>query len=151
MEVAKKGERNYAKKSLEANYAACAYTSMKLKKATEQIDVYSFGVVLLELVSGRQAEKADSSESIIDIVKWVRRKVNIANGVQQILEKRMSSTCHQEIVRALDIALRCTSVVAKKRPSMVEVVKSLQSLELRTCIVDLQDQLPNEELSNIPI
>ncbi|MED6198530.1 hypothetical protein PIB30_067272 [Stylosanthes scabra] len=123
------------------------------KKATEQLDVYSFGVVLLELVSGRQAEKADSSESIIDIVKWVRRKVNIANGVQQILDQRISSssTCHQEMVRALDIALRCTSVVPEKRPSMLEVVKSLQSLELRTCISDLQDQPPNEEPSNIPI
>ncbi|XP_015969475.1 probably inactive leucine-rich repeat receptor-like protein kinase At5g06940 [Arachis duranensis] len=122
------------------------------KKATEQLDVYSFGVVLLELVSGRQAEKAESSESIIDIVKWVRRKVNIANGVQQILDQRISSsTCHQEMVGALDIALRCTSVVPEKRPSMVEVVKSLQSLELRTCIANLQDQPPNEEHSNIPI
>ncbi|KAJ1375841.1 Protein kinase domain [Sesbania bispinosa] len=117
------------------------------KKATEQLDIYSFGVVLLELVSGRQAEATESSDSL-DIVKWVRRKVNITNGVQQVLDTRISHTCHQEMIGALDIALRCTSVVPEKRPSMVQVVRGLQSLESRTCIANLQD--PNEEPS-IPV
>ena len=111
------------------------------------MDVYSFGVVLLELVSGRQAELAEPSDSL-DIVKWVRRKVNITNGVHQVLDPRVSHTCHQEMIGALDIALRCTSVVPEKRPSMVEVVKGLQSLESRTCIANLQE--PNEEPS-IPV
>lgn len=117
------------------------------KKASEQLDVYSFGVVLLELVSGRQAEETESSDSL-DIVKWVRRKVNITNGVHQVLDPRISHACHQEMVGALDIALRCTSVVPEKRPSMVEVVRGLQSLESRTCIANLQDT--NEE-SSLPV
>lgn len=108
------------------------------KKASEQLDVYSFGVVLLELVCGRQAEEKDSSDSSLDIVKWVRRKVNITNGVQQVLDTRISNTCHQEMIGALDIALRCTSVVPEKRPSMLEVVRGLQSLESRTCVANLQ-------------
>ncbi|RDX90867.1 putative inactive leucine-rich repeat receptor-like protein kinase, partial [Mucuna pruriens] len=117
------------------------------KKATEQMDIYSFGVVLLELVSGRQAEQTESSDSL-DIVKWVRRKVNITNGVHQVLDSKISHTCHQEMVGALDIALRCTSVVPEKRPSMVEVVRALQSLESRNCIANLHE--PNEEPS-IPV
>lgn len=108
------------------------------KKASEQLDVYSFGVVLLELVCGRQAEEKDSSDSSLDIVKWVRRKVNITNGVQQVLDTRISHSCHQEMIGALDIALRCTSVVPEKRPSMLEVVRGLQSLESRTCVANLQ-------------
>ncbi|KAK7244662.1 hypothetical protein RIF29_39487 [Crotalaria pallida] len=118
------------------------------KKPTEQLDVYSFGVVLLELVSGRQAEAKESSDDSLDIVKWVRRKVNITNGVQQVLDTRISHTCHQAMIGALDIALSCTSVVPEKRPSMVEVVRGLQSLESRTCIANLQG--PNEE-PNIPV
>ncbi|KAJ1409930.1 Protein kinase domain [Sesbania bispinosa] len=119
------------------------------KKATEQLDVYSFGVVLLELVTGRQAEKAESMESLdIDIVKWVRRKVNITNGIHPVLDPKISHTCQQEMIGALEIALRCISVVPEKRPSMVEVVKALQSLESRTCTENLQD--PIEEFS-VPI
>lgn len=105
--------------------------------------MYSFGVVLLELVCGRQAEQIDSSETSLDIVKFVRRKVNITNGVYQVLDNRISDGCQQEMVGALDIALRCTSVVPEKRPSMLEVVRGLQSLELRTCVSNLQN--PNEE------
>jgi len=116
------------------------------KKASEQLDIYSFGVVLLELVSGRQAEETESSDSV-DIVKWVRRKVNIANGVHQVLDPKISNTFHQEMIGALDIALRCTSVVPEKRPSMVEVVRSLQSLESRSCIANLHE--PNEESSPV--
>ncbi|XP_027352606.1 probably inactive leucine-rich repeat receptor-like protein kinase At5g06940 [Abrus precatorius] len=117
------------------------------KKATEQLDVYSFGVILLELVCGREAEETESSDSL-DIVKWVRRKVNITNGVHQVLDPKISHTCQQEMIGVLDIALRCTSVVPEKRPSMVEVVRGLQSLESRTCIANLHQ--PNEEPS-IPV
>ncbi|GAV63913.1 Pkinase_Tyr domain-containing protein/LRRNT_2 domain-containing protein/LRR_4 domain-containing protein/LRR_6 domain-containing protein/LRR_8 domain-containing protein [Cephalotus follicularis] len=111
------------------------------KKATEQVDVYSFGVVLLELVTGRQAEKAESADQSLDIVKWVRRKINITNGALQVLDPRISNSCQQEMLGALDVALRCTSVMPEKRPPMVEVVKALQSLGSRTC-------LPNLELSS---
>lgn len=113
--------------------------------------MYSFGVVLLELVCGRQAEETDSTNESIDIVKWVRRKVNITNGVHQVLDTRiLSHTCHQQMVAALDIALRCTSVVPEKRPPMVQVVRGLQSLESRACVADLQG--PNvEEEPSIPV
>ncbi|KAM1332921.1 hypothetical protein EV1_008987 [Malus domestica] len=101
------------------------------KKATEQMDVYSFGVVLLELVTGRPAEQAEPSKSL-DIVKWVRRKVNITNGAVQVLDPKIGNSSQQEILGALEIALRCTSVMPEKRPSMSEVVRSLQSLDSKT-------------------
>lgn len=99
-------------------------------------------------MSGRQAEETESSDSL-DIVKWVRRKVNITNGVHQVLDSKISQTCHKEMIGALDIALLCTSVVPEKRPSMIEVVRGLQSLESKTCIANLQE--PNEEPSILPV
>ncbi|PRQ44237.1 putative protein kinase RLK-Pelle-LRR-XI-1 family [Rosa chinensis] len=107
------------------------------KKTTEQMDVYSFGVALLELVRGRQAEQALQSESL-DIVKWVRRKVNITNGEVQVLDPKITSSAQQEMLVALEITLHCTSVMPEKRPSMSEVVKSLQSLDsmTQTAVVD---------------
>lgn len=99
-----------------------------MKKATEQKDVYSFGVVLLELVTGRQAEQQESDDSI-DVVTWVRRKINMANAAFQVLDPKLSSSYHQGMLRALEIALGCISVVPEKRPTMFEVVRSLQSLD----------------------
>ncbi|OIW11438.1 hypothetical protein TanjilG_26805 [Lupinus angustifolius] len=112
------------------------------KKPTEQLDVYSFGVVLLELVSGRKAEATEESDDSIDIVKWVRRKVNLTNGVQQVLDPTISHTCHQAMVGALDIALSCTSVVPEKRPTLVEVVRGLQSFESRAQDLNEEHSIP---------
>ncbi|KAK9055473.1 hypothetical protein SSX86_026556 [Deinandra increscens subsp. villosa] len=102
------------------------------KKATEQMDTYGFGVILLELVTGRAAEGTDSSEDSLDVVKWVRRKVNICNGPVQVLDPKISSSCKQEALGMLEIALQCTSVMPEKRPSMSEVVAALQSLGSKT-------------------
>ncbi|CAL5423394.1 unnamed protein product [Camellia sinensis] len=102
------------------------------KKASEQMDTYSFGVVLFELVTGRKAEQTESENSSIDVVKWVRRKINISNGALQVLDPKISISSQQEMLGALEIALRCTSVVPEKRPPMAEVVRALQSLDSRT-------------------
>ncbi|GAB4843823.1 hypothetical protein Ancab_013785 [Ancistrocladus abbreviatus] len=102
------------------------------KRATEHMDIYSFGVVLLELVTGRQAEPHDSGEEPVDIVKWVRRRINISNGAFRVLDPRISDSSREEMLGALEIALRCTSVMPEKRPSMAQVVRALQSLELKS-------------------
>nr|ALS40436.1 leucine-rich repeat receptor protein CLAVATA1-2 [Dimocarpus longan] len=118
------------------------------KKATEQMDVYSFGVVLLELITGRQAEQAEP-EGSLDIVKWVRRKINITNGALLVLDPKISNSAQQEMVGALDIALRCTSVMPEKRPSMFEVVRALQSLTPKTSL--LNSGLSPLEEHSIPV
>ncbi|KAI3939678.1 hypothetical protein MKW92_007004 [Papaver armeniacum] len=104
------------------------------KKATEQMDIYSFGVVLLELVTGRNAEVTQAEDSSIDVVKWVRRKINTTNGAGQVLDPKISNSFNKEMLGVLDIALLCTCVVPEKRPAMSEVVRSLQSLDSRTQI-----------------
>lgn len=106
------------------------------KKATEQMDVYSFGVVLLELLTGRQAERLESTEDSLDVVQWVRRKVNIANGASQVLDPSVSEHSRQQMLEALDIALQCTSLIPEKRPSMLEVAKALQLISSTTNLHD---------------
>ncbi|XP_057506210.1 LOW QUALITY PROTEIN: probably inactive leucine-rich repeat receptor-like protein kinase At5g06940 [Actinidia eriantha] len=114
------------------------------KKATEQIDTYSFGVVLLELLTGRPAEETESGEDSLDVVKWVRRKINISNGAFQVLDPKISNSSQQEMLAALDIALQCTSVMPEKRPPMPEVVRALQSLHSRTCLSNAEFSASDE-------
>ncbi|CAN8256998.1 unnamed protein product [Cochlearia groenlandica] len=101
------------------------------KKATEENDVYSFGVVLLELVTGQRVEKAEeggSGESL-DIVKQVRRKINLTNGAAQILDQKiLSDSCKSDMLKTLDLALNCIAVVAEKRPSLLQVIKAVEGI-----------------------
>ncbi|CAI9779456.1 unnamed protein product [Fraxinus pennsylvanica] len=102
------------------------------KKATEKNDTYGFGVVLLELITGRKAErKEEESGESLDIVQWVRRKINITDGALKVLDPKISSSSQQEMLGVLEIALRCTAVIPEKRPSMSEVVKALETINSR--------------------
>lgn len=122
------GEASY-RSLVGSELSSCCYMAPEhgcSAKATEQMDVYSFGVVLLELVSGRQAEQLESRESV-DVVTWVRRKINVVNGSSQILDPKISSSFQKEMLDVLELALQCTSVMPEKRPTMPEVIRLLQS------------------------
>ncbi|KAH9303331.1 hypothetical protein KI387_014914 [Taxus chinensis] len=88
-------------------------------KVNEKIDVYSFGVVLLELITGKRAVEVDHGD-LIDVVKWVRGKVNTKDGIWKVLDPRIREKSEQEMEGALRIALLCTSVLPQCRPSMNE-------------------------------
>ncbi|XP_057547861.1 probably inactive leucine-rich repeat receptor-like protein kinase At5g06940 [Amaranthus tricolor] len=111
------------------------------KKGTQEMDVYSFGVVLLELVTGRQARMTDSDEPSLDIIKWVRRKINIANGSEHVLDPRISPSSKEEMLGALELGIHCTNVMPEKRPSIAEVVRALQSLGSKSSSRRVQEQL----------
>ncbi|XP_010491287.1 PREDICTED: probably inactive leucine-rich repeat receptor-like protein kinase At5g06940 [Camelina sativa] len=116
-----------------ANSNSC-YTAPEInysKKATEDMDVYSFGVVLLELVTGQRAEKAveGASRESLDIVKQVRRKINLTDGAAQVLDQKiLSDSCQSDMLKTLDLALDCTAIAAEKRPSLVQVIKLLEGI-----------------------
>ncbi|CAK9319311.1 unnamed protein product [Citrullus colocynthis] len=130
----------------EPSHSCCTASEYKYnKKATEQMDVYSFGAVLRELVTGRQAEHSESTDSP-DVVQWVRRKVNIANGASQVLDSSIMEHCQRQMLEALDIALQCTSIMPEKRPSMLEVAKALQLVGLTTNLHDAAFSVAEDSL-----
>ncbi|CAN6268213.1 unnamed protein product [Urochloa humidicola] len=96
------------------------------KNPTHLMDVYSFGVILLELVTGKPAEQPASDEDAVNIVRWVRRRINVTDS--EILDPSISRTARQGMQAALELALRCTAVMPDQRPAMDEVVRSLRSL-----------------------
>ena len=56
-------------------------------KVNENIDVYSCGVVLFELITGKNIIEMEFGD-MINVVKWVRGKVNTKDGYGRFLTLR---------------------------------------------------------------
>ncbi|WOG91541.1 hypothetical protein DCAR_0310790 [Daucus carota subsp. sativus] len=97
-----------------------AYSS----KATTKCDVYSFGVVLMELITGKKPVEAEFGDNK-NIIYWVSTKVETKEGVMEVLDKQLSGSFKDEIIKVLRIAVRCTSKSPALRPTMDEVVQLL--------------------------
>nr|GMD91343.1 receptor-like protein kinase HSL1 [Ipomoea batatas] len=102
---------------LECKYAYSA-------KATTKCDVYSYGVVLMELITGKKPVEAEFGESK-NIVYWVSSKVETKEGAYEVLDKRVSDSFKEYMMKALRIAIRCTYRTPTLRPTMNEVVQHL--------------------------
>ncbi|KAL6501188.1 hypothetical protein OROHE_025051 [Orobanche hederae] len=93
-------------------------------KVDEKSDIYSFGVVLLELLTGKMPVDPSFGEPI-DIVQWVRRKIN---SKPDVLDTDIAGECkhvQEEMILVLKIALLCTAKLPKDRPSMRDIITML--------------------------
>ncbi|KAG7014835.1 Leucine-rich repeat receptor-like protein kinase TDR [Cucurbita argyrosperma subsp. argyrosperma] len=94
----------------------------------EKSDIYSYGVVLMEILSGKRSVESEFGDGN-SIVDWVRSKVKIKDGINQILDSNGGASCasvKEEMVQMLRISLLCTSRNPADRPSMRDVVLMLQ-------------------------
>ncbi|KAJ9538015.1 hypothetical protein OSB04_030748 [Centaurea solstitialis] len=99
-------------------------------------DVYSFGVVLLELLTGRRSIDKSRPNREQCLVEWARPLLKDLNNLDKIIDPKLDS--HYPVVaakRAAALAGRCLSHRPKCRPTMSEVVKTLER------VVELDDFL----------
>ncbi|XP_012434672.1 receptor-like protein kinase HSL1 [Gossypium raimondii] len=98
-----------------------AYTT----KVNTKVDVYSFGVVLLELVTGREANSANDSMSLVQKA-WQ----NFSEGDKSIIEildpEVKESCCLGAMIMVYKVGIVCTRASPSTRPSMKEVLHVLQ-------------------------
>nr|XP_043634544.1 probable serine/threonine-protein kinase PBL3 [Erigeron canadensis] len=109
-------------------YAAPEY--MATGHLTRSNDVYSFGVVLLELLSGRRAI-ADERDGGIEetLVEWVKPFLVDNRGVFRIMDTRLGGRYSRKGAQAVAaLALKCLHKDYKHRPTMAEVVASLEEI-----------------------
>lgn len=87
----------------------------------------------MELITGKKPVEAEFGENK-NIIYWVSSKVETKGGVMEVLDKQLSVSFKDEMIKVLRIAIRCTCRSAALRPTMDEVVQLL--IEADPCRID---------------
>ncbi|CAN8253603.1 unnamed protein product [Cochlearia groenlandica] len=110
-------------------------------RCTSKGDVYSIGVVMLEILSGKRPTDKDEFGDT-NLVGWSKMMARQGKHMQVIDEdllmpkqdsssETLSETTQvyvKEMLKYLEIALRCVDDFPSKRPNMLQVVASLREL-----------------------
>ncbi|KAK4708905.1 hypothetical protein R3W88_029830 [Solanum pinnatisectum] len=109
-------------------YAAPEYVATG--HLTPKNDVYSFGVVLLELLSGKRATGEENPGGVEEtLVEWARPFLSDSRRVLRIMDTRLGGQYSKKGAQAAAaLALRCLHVDPKLRPTMDEVLATLELL-----------------------
>lgn len=112
-------------------------------KLTSKTDVFAFGVVLFEILSGRLAVDRSLEEDQCSLVRWAQ-KCEKERKIDQLVDSSIAGTIASKCLRSFaQTAYCCLNSDPKKRPTMTEVVASLQAvLELQKKF-DLSPESPS--------
>ncbi|PIM97288.1 Serine/threonine protein kinase [Handroanthus impetiginosus] len=108
----------------------------RLQVLTTKSDVYSFGIVLLELLSGFKAIHKNENGVPRNVVDYVV-PYTVKDEIHRVLDKRMPPPTPFEIEAVAYVgylAADCVMLEGKDRPTMSEVVNSLDRA-LEACLV----------------
>ncbi|KAJ7540903.1 hypothetical protein O6H91_10G035500 [Diphasiastrum complanatum] len=131
--VAKLVDSNQSMSMVAGSYGYIAPEYAYTMKVDEKSDIYSFGVVLLELLTGKRPAEPEFGDAV-NIVEWVRSKVQTKEGVVEVLDANIGASCssvQEEMMLLLRVALLCTSKSPRDRPSMRDVVTMLSEAKPR--------------------
>uniref|UniRef100_A0A7N0T3A2 non-specific serine/threonine protein kinase n=1 Tax=Kalanchoe fedtschenkoi TaxID=63787 RepID=A0A7N0T3A2_KALFE len=96
------------------------------QQLSEKSDVYSFGVFMLELITGKQPIEKGKY-----IVREVRTVLNMTDqelcGLKEMIDPSMNNTTSLVgLRRFVELSMQCVEEEAVKRPTMNEVVKTIE-------------------------
>ncbi|XP_077224191.1 putative serine/threonine-protein kinase PBL11 [Tasmannia lanceolata] len=97
---------------------------------TLMTDVYGFGVLLLEILSGSGAIREHTDGFVGNLTCWAKPYLCKKSELLHVIDPRIRGKFRmEEACKFANIILRCTDANPKSRPTMTEVVATLEQLE----------------------
>ncbi|KAL7219795.1 hypothetical protein ACSBR2_012789 [Camellia fascicularis] len=94
-------------------------------KLTKKSDVYAFGVVLLEVLCGRPPVDIKLEEDQISLILWAQECIK-KGKLDRIIDPSLSGQITPQSLKSfVKVAYNCLQIHPKERPTMAEVVGSL--------------------------
>ncbi|XP_062081334.1 wall-associated receptor kinase-like 1 [Humulus lupulus] len=99
---------------------------------TDKSDVYSFGVILVELLTGQKAISAARSEEGRSLATYfIMTMEENSSSLFDILDGQvLKEAPKEEIIVVADLAQRCLHLNGRNRPTMKEVAKELEMIQV---------------------
>lgn len=92
-------------------------------------DVYGFGVVLLEMISGQRAIDPNRPSGQHKLVEWSKPYLEDRRKLNRLMDPRLEGQYQTKCAfQAAQLSLRCLAEEPKNRPSMKEVVETLEKI-----------------------
>lgn len=92
-------------------------------------DVYGFGVVLLEMITGMRVLDTNRPSSQHNLVDWARPALPDKRRLRKIIDPRLDQDYPSKAaIKASELILSCLEADPKNRPSMEDVVVSLEEI-----------------------
>ncbi|KAL5984379.1 putative serine/threonine-protein kinase pix13, partial [Asimina triloba] len=93
-------------------------------------DVYGFGVVLLEMLSGERALDTNRPSGQHNLVDWAKPYLSERRKLARVMDPRLEGQYPSKgAFQAAQLTLRCLASEPKNRPSMKEVVETLEQIQ----------------------
>lgn len=93
-------------------------------------DVYGFGVVLIEILTGLRALDTNRPSGQHNLTEWVKPYLYERRKLNSIMDSRLEGKYPSKAAfRIAQLALKCIASEQKQRPSMKEVLESLERIQ----------------------
>ncbi|PKU77669.1 putative serine/threonine-protein kinase NAK [Dendrobium catenatum] len=93
-------------------------------------DVYGFGVVLLEMLSGQRALDTNRPSDQHNLIDWAKPYLVDRKKLARLMDPRLEGKYPSKgALQAAQLTLRCLANEPKSRPSMKEVLETLEDIE----------------------
>ncbi|XP_009414410.2 receptor-like cytoplasmic kinase 176 [Musa acuminata AAA Group] len=124
------GDKSHVSTRVMGTYGYAAPEYLATGHLTAKSDVYSFGVVLLEMLSGRRAVDKNRPHGEHNLVEWARPYLTHKRKIFRIIDNRLEGQYSLDgAQKVASLAQNCLSMDAKFRPSMDQMVSTLQQLQ----------------------